>query len=160
MKFVLGVDCGCILRGFWANTYVDGARGFLRTIHSSERFGSINVLLKKRPLTWIVPDYCLNEPGGLWDATGIPRNQLYFCRRDATKAAIAKRLRMTHFVSDRLRVLRLLHEAGIGNLYILQPTQEDMHNNPDVLDYVKIVDSWQEFAERLLASLPPIPLRT
>jgi hypothetical protein len=54
-----------------------------------------------------------------WQQTGISDEDLYFCAKRSDKAAICRRLQVTHFVDDRSEVLWHLRE-DVNNLYLFQ----------------------------------------
>lgn len=45
------------------------------------------------------------EAQGFFDEIGFFRSNIYFCRERSEKVSIAKKLRLTHFIDDRIDVL-------------------------------------------------------
>lgn len=60
---------------------------------------------------------------GFHRATGIPVENLRFCRERRDKADHARRLALTHFIDDRPDVLRFL-EGVVPNRYLFGPQRE------------------------------------
>src|SRR6185312_12621556 len=97
----LGVDCGNTIFDEWNGVLLPDAVETLKRIAESEHFDEIYIVSKANVVArmWFrVRFYSLN----FWDTTGIPRKNLYFCRRYKDKAAICEALQITHFIDDRL----------------------------------------------------------
>lgn len=71
-----------------------------------------------------------------YGVTGIPRDRVHFCRKRPDKAPIARRLRLTHFIDDRLDVLRPMR--GIVQHLLLFGEQEASVHPP----WVRHVPDW------------------
>lgn len=66
--------------------------------------------IRARSLAWL-------DHHDFWARTGLPREQVRFCRDRKDKAIHAKRLALTHFIDDRYDVLR--HLVGlVDHLYL------------------------------------------
>jgi hypothetical protein len=52
--------------------------------------------------------------------TGVPQQEVYFCRERREKAAICERLRVTHFIDDRADVLIHLQHV-VAHRYLFGP---------------------------------------
>ena len=86
-----------------------------------------------------------------WDfygKTGLPRTHLRFCLERAQKAGHCRQLKITHFIDDRLDVLKHLRGL-VPNLYLFgeQPRLET------VPDWVTHVIDWQATTDTLLKHL-------
>ena len=86
-----------------------------------------------------------------WDfhgRTGLPRGHLRFCLERRDKAGICKQLLITHFIDDRLDVLKHLR-GQVGRLYLFgeQPKLDA------IPDWVTPVADWRETTGRVLAEL-------
>lgn len=86
-----------------------------------------------------------------WDfygATGLPRAHLRFCLKRPEKAGHCKQLRITHFIDDRLDVLKHLR-GSVPHLYLFgeQPGLDD------IPDWVVHVADWQETTKAVLLDL-------
>lgn len=82
--------------------------------------------------------------------TDVSSENVYFCRERKQKADICKELEITHFIDDQLEILGYLFEAGIKNLFLFQPCQEEIFQFSRFLPFVFQAESWQEVLEKLL----------
>jgi hypothetical protein len=90
-----------------------------------------------------------------WDfyrETGLPQSHLRFCLRRPEKAGHCKQLLITHFIDDRLDVLK--HLRGLTEQLYLFGEQPKLDRIPDWV--VHVVD-WRETTERVLADLSGEP---
>ena len=83
-----------------------------------------------------------------FERTGIPSDNVRFCRKRAEKAPIAAELGITHFVDDRLDVLGYM--KSVPNLYLFQPRESDTQQHGQDPGRVRIVQSWAEVSEAIL----------
>jgi hypothetical protein len=88
-----------------------------------------------------------------WDfykKTGVPVENLYFCKERADKRGICERLRVTHFIDDRLDVLS--HMRGlVSSLYLFGPQPQ----RPKI-DWVQPVLSWRVVLDKFALGLPMV----
>src|SRR5262249_24457584 len=83
--------------------------------------------------------------------TGVQRQHVHFCRRRADKAMVARLLRITHFIDDRLEVLA--HLVGVvPHLYFFRSRAADVEPFVEILPHVHMVARWSEIVESLLDS--------
>jgi hypothetical protein len=82
--------------------------------------------------------------------TGVSPDHVRFCRERPDKAMIAAELGLTHFIDDRLEVLGYLET--VGNLYLFQPHEGEMHRHRRHLHRVHVVQAWDETVRAILAS--------
>ena len=88
------------------------------------------------------------ERHDFFGSTGIPSNQVLFCRERHEKAAICRKLGLTHFIDDRLEVLS--HLVGmVPHLYLFQSRASDVDRFPQVLPHVRPISRWSELADML-----------
>jgi hypothetical protein len=81
--------------------------------------------IQARSLAWL-------EHHGFFEATGVDRAQLRFCRERRDKAVHAVQLGLTHFVDDRFDVLT--HLAGrVDRLYLFGPQRKRSAALPGLL---------------------------
>lgn len=80
--------------------------------------------------------------------TGIPEDNLHFCRRRREKAPIAEALGLTHFVDDRLEILGSL--KTVPNRFLFDPVEEEVAKHRRYLGMVIRVQSWAEIEALLL----------
>lgn len=89
------------------------------------------------------------EHTGFEAATGIRADHVHFVRNREDKAPVCRRLGVTHFVDDRLSVLR--HLTDVPHRYLFTGGLGD-HPAPDptsVPEWATIVGSWAELEELL-----------
>lgn len=84
----------------------------------------------------------------IYGRTGIKEGNAIFCRHRPEKAPICKEKGITHFIDDRMSVLK--HMDSVPNKYLFQPTPEELAERPDLLKNVVIVNSWTEVLNKLL----------
>jgi hypothetical protein len=150
-KDILGIDCGEVIFKSLNGEPVPGSFDNIKKIVDSGHFERVYVVSKINPMlrfTFRGRLWYFN----FWKYTGIPRQNLYFCRRHEDKAAICEYLGVTHFVDDRLRVLNCL--KTVDNRFALNPklSQRQLRKYPDALKEVTVVESWQELSPLLLMS--------
>ena len=149
---VLGLDCGNVILSQMNGTPVPGALDAIQKIVASGLFTKdqqVNV--------WIVSK-CGQRVADLskgwlkdlnfWNFTGIPDNQIRFCRTRSGKDPICTELGITHFVDDRLDVLDCLQT--VRNLYAFNPRQHQIEQFSHVLARTHKVHNWQELTQLLL----------
>lgn len=82
-------------------------------------------------------------------STGIPSNQVLFCRQRHEKATICRQLRVTHFIDDRLEVLS--HLVGtVPYLYLFRSRASDVDRFRRFLPHVRPISRWSELVDALL----------
>lgn len=148
---ILGVDIGKVIvagdtdspersmfgKGFLQSPEVDGAVEILKYLVSSPRWVQIYLISKcgedmqKRTLSWL-------ESHDFYGRTGIARENVHFCRERSDKAGIAKRLSVTHFIDDRIDILKSMpQQVRIKILF-------DPENKTKTRDDMAIARNWQE----------------
>jgi hypothetical protein len=147
-KWILGVDCGDVIFSSWGGVSIPGAFENLRVIVASKKFSEIHLVSKIDPVTEYAYRKWL-EVNSFWAATDISAKNLHFCRRHEDKAPICAELGITHFVDDRLRVLRSL--TTVPYRYALNPRPRDFERYADALPHITVVHSWDELRELLLS---------
>lgn len=141
----IGVDIGrVIISGdgpdtvFFGRSQVEAMRtpavpgAFAAVAELVERFeGRVHLVSKcgpriqARSLAWL-------DHHGFWQATGLDRTQVRFCRERADKAKHAHQLGLTHFVDDRFDVLT--HLVGlVDRLYLFGPQRRRTEQLPRML---------------------------
>lgn len=78
-----------------------------------------------------------------YEATGISRDRVHRTENGRDKSSICLRYKATHFVDDRLEVLKLLI-GKVPNLYLLRPQEEEVKQFQDALPYVYRANEWTE----------------
>jgi hypothetical protein len=79
--------------------------------------------------------------------TGIPPENVHFCRTRAAKAPIAAELRLTYFVDDRLEVLSYL--TTVPHRFLFRPRSAEVAAHAHHLADVRRVESWPELVAAL-----------
>ncbi|MCL4405053.1 hypothetical protein M1295_00520 [Patescibacteria group bacterium] len=148
---ILGIDCGNVIFRSISGKPLPEALEDIKKIAASGRFERIYVISKITPLlrfVFLSRLWYLN----FWRYTGIPRNNIYFCRHHEDKAVICEKLGVTHFVDDRLRVLHAM--KTVGNRYLLNfnVSRRQLTKYGDVLSEVKTVGSWSKLYPLLMFS--------
>ncbi|WP_238580781.1 hypothetical protein [Streptomonospora alba] len=161
---VLGVDIGGVIihrlddrdTSFFGDTpmrtpAVDGAFEALAELAQHPFQGRVYLVSKAKPATadrtrrWLA----LHAFAG---RTGIPGDHLHFVPERADKAPICERLGITHFVDDRIDVLRHLGTVPHRYLFTGGGGADDA---PDELpDWATPSTAWPELAEVIRRSVP------
>jgi len=84
---------------------------------------------------------------------GVREKHVNFCKERKDKADRCRQLGVTHFIDDLLEVLGYLHEAGIKNLYLLNPHPNGVEEYKRYLRHVQPVASWKDTVEMMLRSV-------
>lgn len=87
-----------------------------------------------------------------YDRTGVAPDNVIYCRRHADKAPIAKRLGITRFVDDRLKVLSSFVLEPGHELFLFRPRPDEVKPYAHHLGKVRIVKSWSEITDQLLVN--------
>jgi len=82
--------------------------------------------------------------------TGVPAENVHFCRTRAAKAPIAADLALTHFVDDRLEVLSYL--TTVAHRFLFRPRPAEVAAYAQHLADVRRVESWPELVAALDAA--------
>ena len=161
-KDVLGIDIGGVIiqpmdhdkdTSFLGENYLKtpAIEGAFAAIHDlgAGRFGAdIHLVSKCGPRVerksreWL-------DARGFFATTGVPSDNLHFCRERHEKAPICEKLGITHFVDDRLEVLS--HMATVANLFLFRPRENEVRRFAQHLDRVRRVESWEALKSGLLA---------
>lgn len=84
---------------------------------------------------------------GFHETTGVPAENVHFCRQRHEKAPICESLGITHFVDDRLEVLAYL--ASVERRFLFRPQEDEVAEHRLALPAVTRVESWLELRSRL-----------
>jgi hypothetical protein len=82
-----------------------------------------------------------------YETTGIPEDKVHFCLERREKAEISLSLGLTAFVDDRLEILGYLKH--MRDLFLFNPTKEEVEANKEHLPLVKVVRTWSELGALL-----------
>lgn len=86
------------------------------------------------------------EYHNFYEVTGIRKDRVHRTENGRDKSSICKRYRATHFIDDRLEVLK--HLIGIvPNLYLLRPQEQEIAQYEEVLPYVHRAETWIELQQ-------------
>lgn len=159
---VLGVDVGGVLidrvgedsdTSFFGDRpmetpAVPGAVDALARLNAGPFDGRVHLISKAGPkISGRTRDWLVHTAFAA--TTGIPDTHVHFVRNREDKAPVCRRLRVTHFVDDRLSVLR--HLTTVEHRYLFTGGLGP-HPAPDpgtVPEWATMVDSWAEL-EKLL----------
>lgn len=81
--------------------------------------------------------------------TGVPAQNVHFCRTRAAKAPIAADLALTHFVDDKLEVLSYL--TTVPHRFLFRPRRAEVAAHAQHLSEVRRVESWPDLVAVLEA---------
>lgn len=158
----LGVDVGGVIidraaddtdTSFFSDNYlrtpaVRGAFSSLRRL-VDDRFGTHVFLISKcganverKTREWL-------DHRRFYGRTGVPRENVRFCRQRWEKANVCHELGITHFVDDRLEVLGYL--GRVPNRFLFRPDEEEVQAHADTLGQVRRVESWLDVLRALLS---------
>lgn len=96
------------------------------------------------------------EANRFHEETGVPKENLRFCRARADKAPICEALGITHFIDDKLEVLSYLR--SVPRKYLFGPSLTEMETWKEHLPDVRVVSTWDEIVALLLAPATDLPL--
>jgi hypothetical protein len=74
--------------------------------------------------------------------TGVPAQNVHFCRTRVAKAPIAADLALTHFVDDKLEVLSYL--TTVPHRFLFRPRRAEVAAHAQHLPDVRRVESWPD----------------
>lgn len=80
--------------------------------------------------------------------TGFNPENLHFCRERHEKGPIAKSLKLTHFIDDKLEVLGYVET--VSNRYLLNSMPSEVRRYKHHLPKVKQVSTWGEVVKDIL----------
>lgn len=136
----LGVDCEGVIFHAHARS-LSGALEALRKIQETKQFADIYVISRVNVLGRIYfPIRLLFLRFS--KRTGIPWDNIYFCRRQKDKAVLCEKLGITDFVDDRFSVLR--HMGKLEHRYAFGPTRRDFRKYAKDNKDIVVVRSWGE----------------
>ena len=165
MPFVLGVDVGGVLLRrtdyqedatpsgpqLTASSAVPGALVALRRL-ATLMFGTSIFLVSKcgpkteeRTREWLASSDFAR-------VTGVPTDNVRFCRKRRDKAEICDELAVTHFVDVRLEVLSYL--TAVQHRFLFDPDPDEVAEFAGHLPSVRVVDDWASLTEALLHTRP------
>lgn len=81
------------------------------------------------------------------EITGVPAENVHFCRERHEKAPICESLGITHFVDDRLEVLSFL--TSVERRFLFRPQEHEVEEHRATLANVMRVESWLEVRSHL-----------
>lgn len=169
MRAVLGVDIGGVIidrvndgtdTSFFSDNYlrttaVPDAFVMLRRAALCEPFGGDRIHLvskcglkvAERTRQWLGHHQ-------FFQFTGIPQDNLHFCRERWEKAPICQKLGVTHFVDDRLDVLG--HLRGIvPHRFLFSPTwYGPTESDGRIAANVVVTRTWRNILDAIDATLP------
>jgi hypothetical protein len=81
--------------------------------------------------------------------TGIKKENVYFVRQRHEKDGICQRLRITHFIDDRLEVLSHMIEST-PNLILFQPDPAEVKEFEKYISETSTANSWKEVVDLII----------
>lgn len=158
---ILGVDVGGVIidrandntdTSFFSGNYLNSrpVEGAIEAIARlvKERFnGNAYIVSKCGSKTEAKTKHWLLH-NGIYERTGIKEGSAFFCRQRPEKAPICKEKGITHFIDDRMSVLKYMD--SVPHKYLFQPSPEELADRPDLLKSVVVVNSWAEVLRQIL----------
>ena len=158
-KNIIGIDIGGVIidrdNDLTDTSFFGG--NFLQTTAVPHAFDAIARLVDNGFDVYLVSK-CgaqIQEKSKLWlahhrffEQTGVPQDNIRFCRTREGKVPICQNLGVTHFVDDRLEILSYL-EPHVRQLFLLNATEKEVSRYRDVLPLVQHVSSWLDIVESL-----------
>lgn len=150
IKRTLGIDIGNVIRPegelFLNKDYLDilPIDGAFEAIGGLvEMFGPAEVFLvssclnevERRTMKWF-------KHLRFFKQTGVRWSHARFCRGRFQKAPICEELRISHFIDDRIGVLRML--TTVDHLYLFSPDKDSTQNFDHGLGNVTVLQSWAD----------------
>ena len=80
--------------------------------------------------------------------TGMAQENLYFCRSRIEKQPICERLRITHFIDDRIHIMQIL-KGTVPYLFLFGNKEQ----NRSERKWTVLVENWNEAHNAVIASL-------
>ena len=159
---ILGVDVGGVIIDGSANADTDTSffgDNFLQTAAVKGAFEAIRELMDRRFGDRV---FIISRCGSTGEAktrawfvahrfhriTGIPVENLRFCRKRSEKAGICAKLGITHFIDDRLEIVGQLPDGVVGK-FLFRPKFKEVQRFAHLLPRVQQVQSWQEVLDAL-----------
>jgi hypothetical protein len=163
----LGIDVGGVIIS-QMNDNTDTSffsSNFLQTSAEPNAFGAIKELeehfdnryivskcgdrIRKQTLEWF-------DHWNFYERTGIPKENVFFCRKRHEKTGIALELGLTAFIDDRLEILSYMIGV-VPDLYLFKGQLEEIYKVLDTSPYSKFdlkkavteVDSWTELLSKI-----------
>lgn len=158
---ILGIDVGGVIidrandntdTSFFSGNYlqsrpVEGAIGAISRLVRERFNGQAYIVSKCGSKTEAKTKHWLKFHN-VYDICGIKEENAFFCRHRPEKAPFCAEKKITHFIDDRMSVLK--HMTTVPHKILFQPTKEELAECPDLLKEVTIVNSWEEVLKHLL----------
>ncbi len=142
-----GSDTSFFEENYLLSTPVEGMYDAIAQL-VSDRFGENTYIIskcgarvEKRTREWL-------QYNDFYNRTGMHPDHVRFTRTREGKAPICDELGITHFVDDRLDVLR--HMTNVQHQFLFQGHAREMERYKHLLRTVHHVHTWQEIVEVLL----------
>jgi hypothetical protein len=131
---------------------VSGAVETLARLNATVFAGRVHLISKAGPkISGRTRDWLAHT--AFAETTGIPDTHVHFVRNREDKAPVCRRLGVTHFVDDRLDVLRHLTTVERRYLFVGGLGRHPAPDPAQVPKWAEVVDSWAQL-EKLLRRVP------
>lgn len=145
----IGIDIGGVIRGdfdkslsvqqYMAVNPLDNATKVIKSI--IDAYGAENTFIisrcpkyaEKVNIKWL-------EKQKMFADIGFMRKNVYFCRERTDKAKIAKRLKLTHFIDDRVEVLDVMKDIVKYRILFTGGNNHEESNDKSIV----ALDSWDK----------------
>jgi hypothetical protein len=100
----------------------------------------VNRVQEERSKAWL-------QQADFFAITGIPRENLHYCREREDKAEIGRRLGVTHHIDDRPEVMVHFDDSVVK--YLFRPEPLDVVSYFNKLKNTKVMSSWTEIEKEV-----------
>jgi len=161
MKNILGVDIGNVIinhrlvdpndKTLHEERYstIPSVEGSFEALKKLNNYFNGQVYLISKCTEWAQEKILIwFKDNNFYTRTGISPENVYFVRERHEKDVLCRKLRITHFIDDRLEVLSHMIEST-PKLYLFQPEKGETEKFKDFLTKVTIVNSWSEIINQI-----------
>lgn len=153
----IGMDIGGVIRGkaterqsveeyLVVNPLSDATKVIKALV---DKFGSKNIFIISRCPEYAEDVILLWLDKKIFTNIGFKRSNVYFCRERADKARIAQRLKLSHFIDDRIDVLDAMKDIVVNRILF---TGGSNHDNTVIDDSIIVLDNWNSILEYIQVS--------
>lgn len=158
----MGIDIGGVLKNLHHEGAPDDETAFIRDPPMTGSFELLRDLSDTyfKDRIWIISKAKPSMQSKLlkwldfhefWKKTAIPGDHVYFVDDDDEKPVRAKKLRLTHFIDDKVGILRQLAGIGIQHLFLYKPVESPDEYLYGIASEFTIVRSWTDVRAKLIA---------
>lgn len=131
--------------------YLAGAINRIHSYVETNRFREVLFLSK----TNTIEEHALREMlymDGFWEKIRVPPSHLHCCESVGHKARLARWFYITHFVDNRLSILRTMNGV-VEHRFLFCPSESDLKEYQENPSTIQLVMGWTELDRALKSSL-------